>query len=265
MDNFEAIRQNYHPFDIPEILRVVFYPRQDFSPPPSGASDVMVEVEGNISIAVRFYVKSSASPSIVFFHGNGEVAADYNDVAPLYHNIGCNLVVADYRGYGKSGGIPSFASMAVDAHKVFKRITEKLDTPGGDGRVFLMGRSLGSVSALELASSYPDRISGLIIESGFASLPHLLERLGFPPLPGLIDKEFPNRLNATKVNLPALIIHGEWDDLIPISEARDLYLLLGSKNKTVMAIPGAGHNNIMLVGGNEYFAQIKKFVSSASG
>ncbi len=261
MENLDHIRNRYTPFDRPEILQVVFYPSQDFSPPPPSATDHLLPVEHTVSISARLFFHNSMSPTILYFHGNGEVSSDYDAIAPYYHKIGCNLLVADYRGYGKSGGRPSFATMATDAHAVFKGVLDKLSKPQFVGSLYIMGRSLGSVSALELASTYPEQIKGLIIESGFASITRLLEHLSFPPLPELSNVEFPSRLNAKKVTIPTLIIHGENDFLIPLSEAQDLYTILGSKDKDLLIIPRAGHNDIMLVGWEIYFAAIKNFVS----
>jgi alpha-beta hydrolase superfamily lysophospholipase len=62
-----------------------------------------VEVEPGIVLGGRLYPAAPDSPAILFFHGNGEIAEDYDDIAPLYIQMGITLLVMDYRGYGTSG------------------------------------------------------------------------------------------------------------------------------------------------------------------
>jgi len=116
--------------------------------------------------------------------------------------------------------------------------------------------------AIELAASYQPQIEGLIIESGFASVLRLLKYLGFPA--GLLDTDdiaFPNLARIQSIALPTLIIHGECDSLIPLTEAKDLYEYSAAIRKRLVIIEGAGHNDIMLVGMERYFTAIEKFVS----
>jgi pimeloyl-ACP methyl ester carboxylesterase len=126
-----------------------------------------------------------------------------------------------------------------------------------------MGRSLGSISVLELAYHYPESIKGLIIESGFISVIKLIKHLGLPA--GTLDltkieEECYDR--ASKISLPTLIIHGKNDTLVPFTQAEELLQFLGAKNKQLIAIPHAEHNNIMIVAIEKYFTAIKDFVSS---
>ena len=106
----------YSILDRPEVLQFIFYPRKDVSKSPPNSTDCSVPVGEGTSIGCRFYVHSHESPSILLFHGNGEVVSDYDGIAPIYHHTGLNLFVADYRGYGASGGTPTFTNMVSDAH-----------------------------------------------------------------------------------------------------------------------------------------------------
>lgn len=212
-------------------------------------------------MSCRFYVSSHNAPSLLFFHGNGELASDYDSIAPFYNRLGINLFVADYRGYGSSGGRPSFSSMLADAHPIFKHFLAVLKEGGFASRVFVMGRSLGTVSALALASSYQDQIQGLIVESGFASVVRLLWRLGLPIEGSSLKGVEAATLGLVRsIRLPVLIMHGEDDMLIPVEEAVNLYNEVGTEDKRLVIIPGAGHNDIMIVGMKQYFAAITEFV-----
>jgi hypothetical protein len=253
---------DYTALDRPELVRFVFYPRKDFSRPPPNAVDHFVSVDAGVAVSCRFYVHDRESPTILFFHGNGEVVSDYDYVAPIYGSqAGANLFVADYRGYGASGGSPMFSSMVADAHHVFKDFLAIRREGGHSGGVFVMGRSLGSVSAIELASHYQDEIDGLIVESGFASTVRLMTRLGFTKdFLGIQDFGFPNLSRIRTVTLPTLIIHAECDSLIPLEEGRDLFASVPAREKRLVVIPEAGHNDIMMADMPAYFGAIREFV-----
>lgn len=242
--------------------RFIFYPRRDDNQPPPGAVDIDIAVEPDISVGARLYTAAPALPTILYFHGNGEVVSDHDGIAPLYQEIGCNLFVVDYRGYGRSGGAPSFATLVADAHAAAARFHAVLDERGFSGRRYLMGRSLGSHPALELAARLPERFSGLVIESGAANLRRLVEFIGASATAGdarALVKAHEAKIRA--IRLPTLIIHGERDELIPVDHAAALYDLLEGTGRDLLIIPGAGHNDILWLGREQYFAAIQRFVA----
>ena len=166
--------------DRPEVLERLFFPRRASAEEltsPYGINHI-IEAAPAISIGCRFYPAGSMSPNILYFHGNGEIAPDYDYTAPPYQERGINLFVADYRGYGLSTGSPTSSAIIEDAHPVFDGFVSFLEDGGYTGDLFVMGRSLGSAPAIEVAFHYQDRLKGLIVESGFASTGTLLERLG---------------------------------------------------------------------------------------
>lgn len=253
--------EDYSSLDTPELVQFIFHPRRDCTLPPPNATDHLIHVEGDISISCRFYIHSRESPSILFFHGNGEVACDYDYFAPLYNQLGINLFVADYRGYGSSGGTPTFSNTIADAHIIFSGFDEVLRFGGYSGGVFVMGRSLGSISAVELASHYQGQIKGLIIESGIASVARMMAHLGFSMESlGITDAEIPNLSKMRDITLPTLIIHAEYDSLIPRGEAEALFDKAAAEKKRLVLIPGADHNDLMLIGMQSYFEAITDFV-----
>ena len=240
-----------------------FYPRPDRSPPPPGARDETVEVEAGVRVACRFYPLAQARPSLLFFHGNGEVASDYDEIAALYHRAGVNLWVADYRGYGASEGRPSFAALVGDAPPVLERFHAALDEWGFAGPRFVMGRSLGTHPALELAANHAGRLRGLIVESGAGNLRRLVQRL----TPSASQEEAERLVEAHQrkveaIRLPALIIHGEADELVPVQTAFDLYETLRSEPKELLIIPGAGHNDLLWLGAEPYMQALGSFVAA---
>jgi len=253
---------NYSALDIPEVLGFVFYPRRDYSEPPPGSRDHMITVDDGIRVHCRFYVHSAGSPSILHFHGNGEVVSDYDYIAPMYNRLGLNLFVADYRGYGASGGQPTLSNAVSDACLLFSSFDGILSGDDYCRDVFVMGRSLGSISAIEIAHRHGEEIRGLVIESGFAAVVNLLSHLGFPARTlGIEDREFPNLARIRRIAVPTLIIHGENDQLIPASEGEALFRGSAAVDKRLLIIPGAGHNDIMWIGMEEYLEEIRRFTS----
>ncbi len=239
----------------------IFYPREDFTPCPEKAFDVLSPVEDRVSIHSRFYNGDEHWPWILFFHGNGEVVSDYDEIAPLYHRRGINLVVSDYRGYGGSNGVPTLTDLVRDAHVLLREVKKELSKRGLRSDLSIMGRSLGSISALELAYRYPDAARGLIIESGFPSVVRIIRHLGIP-VSGVnlekIDQECVEMIH--KISVPALIIHGQRDTLVPLKEAKDIFNHLGTDRKELLIIPSANHNDIMPVGFQKYFDAIQRFI-----
>ena len=121
-----------------------------------------------------------------------------------------------------------------------------------------MGRSLGSAPALELISRRQEDLSCLIIESGFAEVSPLLRTLGIH-LPELKLK--PGSENVGKmgqVTKPCLVIHAEYDHIIPFSDGLALFEACPSGAKDLLEIKGANHNDIFIRGMAPYLTAVKK-------
>jgi hypothetical protein len=258
---------DYTALDTPEVNLRLFYPRSEsrmFS--TSGATEISIPVDEQIAVGAVFHLAGKEAPSILFFHGNGEIASDYDDLGPLYNRMGLNFLPVDYRGYGRSGGTPTVSSMMRDCHTVYDFTRKWLTGNGYHGPFIVMGRSLGSASALELASAHPEAIDGLIVESGFALAGPLLQLLGVD-LRSLNFTENSGFQNLDKIKLfhkPVLIIHAEFDHIIPYSDALQLYAKSPSPDKTLLKIPGANHNDIFSRGLKEYMSAIRSFADRAA-
>jgi alpha-beta hydrolase superfamily lysophospholipase len=215
-----------------------------------------------VSIGCRFYVAAADAPAILFFHGNGEIAADYDEIAPAYNLRGINFLAAEYRGYGRSGGTPTAGALLRDAHFTLKDIMAWRARQGHTGPLFVMGRSLGSVPALELAAACPGDISGLIIESGFAYSEPLLRVLGVQTRElGITEADcFASLEKIQGYRKPLLVIHAQRDQFIPVSDAQALVRACPAERRRLIIIPGADHNSILRFAGSRYFDDIKSFI-----
>lgn len=247
--------------DIPEVLTGLFHPRSEYEPTekPADAIDMLIPVEGSIAVGARFYMKDKSAPNVLFFHGNGEIVSDYDDMGPLYNRMGMNFLAVDYRGYGRSTGSPTVTAMMRDCHEVYRFSRAWLEENGYTGAFIVMGRSLGSASALELANYYMEQINGLIVESGFAHTGPLLELLGVNiSAMGFTEEKGLRNLDKMRTwGRPALVIHAEFDHIIPFSEGEALYNTCPSPEKTFLKIPNANHNDIFIRGLDAYMDAVK--------
>ena len=256
---------DYSAVDLPIIRQYMFYPRPDSSPPLNGAFDHIYTSHDGVELCGRFYPEDKGRPTVLFFHGNGEVAAEYDGISSLYNHIGLNLFVADYRGYGKSLGEPSICALAEDSYTTLATLEEMLKQQGYNSSIYVMGRSLGAYCAVEIAAGARESIKGMILESGSANVGGMPQRLGIANRPAIarLIQEHWDRVKG--IDTPLLTIHGERDDLVPISHAEELYEAMASTDKTFFTIPGAGHNDIMYVDTDGYFRAIQDFVKRTEG
>lgn len=261
MSDNVALKTALSKLDRPDVLSRIFHPRREpaMHQAPGGAVDVSIPVEGGVEVAGRFHVAGEAACNLLFFHGNGEIVADYDDLGPFYKGMGINFLPVDYRGYGRSTGTPTVTGIMRDCHTIFAFARDWLGKYRCAGPLVVMGRSLGSASALELASHYEKDIAGLIIESGFAYLVPLLELLGVDAEAlGFREEEgFHNVDKIRGFQKPTLIIHAERDHIIPFSDGQALYDASPAREKTLLKIPGANHNDIFMRGFSAYMEAMK--------
>lgn len=253
--------------DLPEILSFMFPLAYYFQFPSSLSSarpgTYMIEVDKGIQISSIFYARSKQSPTVLYFHGNGETASDYRAIADIYNQMDINLFVADYRGYGRSNGKPTISNLLKDPHPIFQEFKKIVSEAGFTKKIFVMGRSIGCIPAIELAHHYQSELSGLIVESGMAN--NFKRWAGYlkPQHRKIIlneNGEFLNKVKARSISIPVLVIHSEYDTIIPLEEGKELHENIASKDKKMVIIHNADHNDLMT---DQYFQAIGKFVREA--
>lgn len=228
------------------------------APPPSyEASDRIrfLERPDGIRIAWKHYEGYYRQTKfvILYFHGNGE---DLGTVEPfaldtIEHVI--SFLSWDYRGYGQSTGRPSEQANYEDAEAMLALATGELGYQ--PHQVILWGRSLGGGIAVELARRHPD-VGGLVLESAFLSAITTLTRVPILPFDW-----YRNGAKIPEVKVPVFVIHGELDTIVPVSHGRRLYELAPGPKES-MFIPAAGHNDIGLVTGEEFWERIEAWLQS---
>lgn len=259
---------DYKKLDRAEVLSHIFYPRhQERTPRAENSCDFDCAVEENITLGCRFHAASQEAPTIIYFHGNGETVADYDAIGAKYTAFGMNLLLATYRGYGWSTGSPTVSAMLQDTDILLQKALSWLEEKGFTGFVCVMGRSLGSASAIDLTARHQGLIKAIIIESGFGDTLPLTRTLGIETEGTDITEAdcFRNCEKIAEIKIPTLILHGSADTMIPARLAEKLQACSGARSKQFMLIPGAAHNTMITTGGDLYFQTIKSFIDKACG
>ncbi len=255
--------------DHPLLLNTLFYPRAE-EPHTSrvkNAVDGTIPVAEGVALGYRLFRYEDAPAVMLYWHGNGETAADYDEFAAAFRRAGASLMVVDYRGYGWSSGRPKFSTLLGDAERVGEALLDILRGAGLGGKpVLLMGRSLGSAPAIHLASQFPEQFKGLIVESGFGEVLPLLARLGLPvqAMGGIADP-IGNLKKVAQIEMPLLVIHGEIDSLIPVANGQALYDASGAAHRRILRVRGAGHNDLLMVAAEQYFDAVAAFIRQVTG
>ena len=243
-----------------QLLNSIFFPRPTFK--PKDENDHLVEVEKDIFVSVRFFLKNNTFPTILFFHGNAELSNEYDDIALHYNKNELNFIVSDYRGYGLSSGSPTKSNLHSDSKTIFSYVDSYLIENNYLNKKIIMGRSLGSASASEIISNQKFDIDGCIIESGFGTETPLMDILGINPedIDYKAENGFENLKKISSYDGPLFIIHADQDDIIPLDEAKLIYNNSKSNQKELWVIDNANHNNILMHTQSQYFIRIKEFI-----
>jgi uncharacterized protein len=192
---------------------------------------------------------------LLLCHGNAGNVGDRVLHASLLTATGFDVLLFDYRGYGRSGGRPSEEGTYRDARAA---LTSLLEQPGVDpARVLYLGESLGGAVALDLALEQPP--AGLVLLSAFTGVREL-GRLHYPFVPTfLIPDAYPTLRRIHELRAPLLVLHGDRDDIVPLSQGRALFdAAPGPKHMRVF--PGLGHDDLVSLAGAELAREIASWV-----
>ena len=198
--------------------------------------------------------------ALLYLHGNYGNVGDNAAHAARLSTYGLNVLIPDYRGFGESSGpFPSETRVYEDAETAWQwLLREKHYTPA---EIIIYGHSLGGAIAIELASRHPDA-AGLIVESSFTStleMSRLNSKFRVLPMSWLITQRFDSIDRVGSLKMPVLFIHGSADHVVPLFMAQQMYERVPGQ-KALAVIPGGGHDNCAVVGGDLYVAPVRDFV-----
>lgn len=184
-----------------------------------------------------------AKAAILYCHGNKDHIKHYWDRVEAFYEMGYQLLIFDYRGFGRSGGEPDEPGLYMDGEAALAHL---LQQPSVDpGRVAFYSNSLGAAVCIELASRHADQPQALVVAEPFRSIADMVAdgaQVSFEP--GFVtDHRFANIDKIHKVGAPLFVIHGAEDTYLMPQYGRDLYDK-ALDPKELWLVPGAGHGEI---------------------
>lgn len=214
------------------------------SPPPAPISEVTLPISTGDRIVAWGWSDPALAPgrpAVLFFHGNGEnlatmhMAGLFDDLARL----GVAWLAVDFPGYGRSTGTPSEEGLRATADAAVAWMRERHP----DRPLVLCGWSLGAATAIGAAARHPGQVHGLIALSPWTSLSDVA-RLHFPGfvVQGLLRETYDSLTAAREIRVPALIVHGDQDTLIPVGHGKAIAEALGAR---WVPVSRAGHNDLL--------------------
>jgi uncharacterized protein len=238
----------------------IFYPMKQITSNPSiiglDYRDIYFDTSDGKTIHAWFIPEENARFTVLFSHGNAGNIGHRMDKVAMMHDIGLNVFIYDYRGYGKSKGSPSEKGIYEDAYAAYEYLVYKLNVPNNS--IILYGESIGGAVSIELALNR--HVSGLITENTFTSVKDMV-RLAFPIIPYFIfSSRFDSVSKIQNVKCDKLLIHSFDDEIVPFAQGEKLFRA-ASEPKRFLRIRG-GHNTAFWDSMKDYRQGIRDFVES---
>jgi uncharacterized protein len=229
------------------------YPAGNWRPKDLRFDDVWFSAQDRTRLHGWYCPCDNPRATILIAHGNaGHVASRAPWLKYLQSNARVATFMFDYRGYGRSEGIPTVEGALLDAKAARAKLRELARIE--DSAMLLMGESLGGAIVVRLAAESAPR--GLVLQSTFSSLKDVAD-VHYPKLSWLVP---PAKLDSVtqivRYHGPLLQSHGTADGTIPLSSGEKLFRA-ANEPKTFMKIPGANHNNWLT---DDYLKQLDEFI-----
>ncbi len=238
----------------------IYYPERVLSADPGSIGlyfeSVSFETTDRVKLSGWFVPSESARGVILFCHGNAGNISHRLESIQIFHRLGLDIFIFDYRGYGQSEGKPTEHGTYKDAEAALRYLIEERQVNPND--IIVFGRSLGGAVASWLAQSHMP--GALILESTFTSLPDIAATL-YPYLPVrlLLRFEYNTAECLGRVNCPVLIVHSGDDEIMPFSHGWQLFEM-AKEPKEFLEITGT-HNEGFITSGKGYEQGLNAFIS----
>ena len=241
--------------------RFVFIPfsRIESTPDQWGLpyEDINFTTSDGVSLSGWFIPAPGSDKTLLFCHGNAGNISYRRLSIEIFHRLGLNVFIFDYRGYGQSHGKPTEKGTYLDAQAAWDLLVNQRKI--APHRIIVFGRSLGAAVAANLAQRHPPAI--LILESAFTSAPDAAAELyPFLPVRLLARFKYPTRDLVEQINVPVLIIHSKNDRTIPFKHGRSLFDA-ANEPKSFIELQGS-HNDGFYLSQDLYTQNLKSFIQT---
>lgn len=222
----------------------IFHPTKDVAVTPNFAGlsfeDVYFETKGNIKLNGWLVKAPGAKSTFLFLHGNAGNLSHRLEKILMFHRMGVDIFIIDYRGYGKSEGSPSEEGIYEDTLAAYEYLTVKNNI--APSKIVAYGDSLGGVAAVDLAARRP--LAALIVDSSFSSAADISKEI-FPVVPAFLLKTKMDSARKIKtVSIPKLFIHSINDEIIPFKLGKKLFEAAVPPKEFVQIAGGHNTNHI---------------------
>lgn len=200
--------------------------------------------------------ETGARGTLLFFHGNAGNISGRLESVQQFHRLGLNVLIVDYRGYGRSTGSPSEEGLYQDAEACWRYLVEQQQI--APESIVVFGRSMGGGPATWLTER--EKPGAVILESAFTNVPDVgAHHYSFLPVRALATNQFDNEARVAEIDAPTLFIHSRDDRVVPFELGRRVYEA-AAEPKQFLEIEG-GHNDGFLVSEEVYLRTIDDFLS----
>jgi uncharacterized protein len=235
---------------------LVFFPKFDTEETPEqyglNHDKITFKSTNANTIHAIYFPINKQNPTVLYCHGNyGNITYHLEHVSN-FTELGLNVLVFDYSGYGKSTGKVSEENCYQDAQAAYNYLKDTLHI--SPNNIILFGHSLGAAIASHLAISNPSK--GLILEAPFKSIKQLGAELHpYIPVKQLCHITLQNSENLPKINIPTLIFHSTEDKVIPYHHSQTL---IEKANEPKLLIPLTGNHGNSTIKNKAIFQKILK-------
>ncbi len=221
--------------------------------------EVWLETEDGERLHGWWIPATDATRTVLIFHGNAGNISHRMETLRIWHELGWNALIFDYRGYGRSSGRPTEKGTYRDADAAWRHLTE--DRGLDPARIILFGRSLGGAVAAELAPRVNP--AGLVVESTFTSLPELgAELYRWLPVRLLARMRYPTLERVSEFKGPVLVIHSRDDEIIPFHHGERIHAAAPGP-RAFLELRG-GHNEAFFLAGARYMEGLWEFLDEVT-
>ncbi len=204
-----------------------------------GVEDVKLASVDGETLQAWYSPARAGKATILYFQGNGGEISDRADRFASYQAQGFGVLFLSYRGYGASTGSPSELGLVNDARAAYDWLMARGLKPD---EIMLVGESLGSGVAVQLAAER--EVRAMALEAPFASAANVAAAAyWWLPVRLLMKDKFNSSAFIAKVKVPLLVIHGDQDGIVPLSEG-DALFAAANEPKEMVVIPGGNHGSI---------------------
>lgn len=238
----------------------VYYPIRTLSTDPSSIGlqfeGVRFKTADGVQLSGWFIPCDGAKGIVLFCHGNAGNISHRLDSIQIFHRLGLDVFIFDYRGYGQSEGKPAERGTYEDAEAAWWYLIDERQVIPSEVVVF--GRSIGGAVGAWLAQNHKPRL--LILESTFTSLRDVAATLyPFLPVRRFLRFEYNTAEYLRGVNCPVLVVHSRDDEIMPFSHGQQLFEV-AREPKRFLEISGT-HNEGFITSGGHYEEGLNSFIS----